>query len=309
MISEVFQNDIVVNVRDLKKNFGVKKAVDGVSFQVRKGEVFSLLGPNGAGKTTTISILEGLLRKDSGNIEILNQDPWEDHDSLKLNIGVMPQDFTFFEKLTAIDSLRFYCELFKTEKKPETFLKMVLLDDSKEQSFEKLSGGQKQKLGLALSLVNDPAILFLDEPTTGLDPSARRAIWGTIKDFKKQGKTIILTTHYMEEAEQLSDRVALINKGKIVALGTPGELILKYGGGRKLVLNSGTEMMDYLRNKNVIFLGNGNTIEIGIDQQTRISDLVRIIEDSGLQYSQITIRAGSLEDVFLNLVGEISGVA
>ena len=209
-----------IEVSALKKCYGDLKAVDGISFTVNQGEVFGLLGPNGAGKTTTIEILEGLRAKDGGDIKVLGLDPWKNGYKLHQKIGVIPQEFTFLEKITPREAIIYYADLFNVEVDPDEILKEVLLEESAKTNFDSLSGGQKQKTGLALSLVNTPEMLFLDEPTTGLDPNARRAIWDVIRGLKAKGKTIILTTHYLDEAQQLADRVAIMDHGHIVAMGT-----------------------------------------------------------------------------------------
>lgn len=306
MISQIEKEESVIQVSNLLKVYDGTKAVNGIDFVVERGSIFALLGPNGAGKTTTVRILEGLLKRNSGVVTVLGLDPWSEHEKLKVKIGVMPQEFNFFEKLTPLDSINFYSDLFQSTVDPERLLKLVILDDSKHVPFEKLSGGQKQKLGLALSLVNDPEVLFLDEPTTGLDPSARRAIWSIIRTFKEQGKTIVLTTHYMEEAEQLADQVAIINKGKIIASGSPDEIVSNYGSGRKLVIRADRKMLEYLRALNIEATGNGGSLEIILESDANLSELISIIEKSGIKYSQLTVRSDSLEDVFVKLVGEMS---
>lgn len=299
-------DEIVIQVSNLTKSFGDIKAVNSIDFSVERGTIFALLGPNGAGKTTTISILEGLRKCDSGEARILGLEPWSDHDLLKLKIGVIPQDFNFFGKLTPLDSLKFYRDVFGTEVDLDHLLNLVILKDSMNVPFEKLSGGQKQKLGLALSLVNDPEILFLDEPTTGLDPSARRAIWSIIRAFKEQGKTIVLTTHYMEEAEQLADEVAIMNRGKIVAMGALDEILSEYGSGRKLIIKAGAQMLEHLSSNGIEATGNAGSLEIKLNEGTILSKIIAVIEKSGLSYSQLTVREDSLEDVFIKLVGEMS---
>ncbi len=295
-----------VSVSGLSKHFGRTMAADGLDFEVRRGTVFALLGPNGAGKTTTVSIMEGLLRRDSGDVAILGADPWADHDLVKSRIGVMPQGFNFFENINPFDAVKFYCDLFGSASDPDSLLSLVGLENSKKTPFQKLSGGQKQKLGLALSLVNDPELLFLDEPTTGLDPSSRRGIWNIIREFKRQGKTIVLTTHYMEEAEQLADDIAIINRGKIVSRGSPDEIIAKHGRGRKLVVSAGPEMLDYLRSSNLDVFGEGRSISVQLNGTSGLISLIGIIENSGIPYSQLTVRTDSLEDVFISLVGEMA---
>ncbi|HXQ93089.1 MAG TPA: ABC transporter ATP-binding protein [Nitrososphaerales archaeon] len=229
-----------IEVTSLKKHYGQLKAVDEISFNVDQGEIFSLLGPNGAGKTTTVEILEGLRERNSGDVKVLGFDPWKDGYTLHRRIGVIPQGFRFFDKSTPKEAVKYYADLFDVKVDPEQIVKEVVLDDAKNVIFENLSGGQKQKVGLALALVNNPELLFLDEPTTGLDPQARRTMWDVMRSLKRQGKTILLTTHYLEEAQLLADKVAIMNKGKIIASGSPEELINRYGSGKRQVMVSDT---------------------------------------------------------------------
>jgi ABC-2 type transport system ATP-binding protein len=229
-----------IEVVSLKKHYAHLTAVDGISFSVEAGEIFSLLGPNGAGKTTTVEILEGLRQRDSGDVKVLGMDPWKQGYKLHFKIGVIPQGFRFFDKSTPREAIKYYADLFNVIVDPDQILREVILEDSKNVLFENLSGGQKQKLGLGLALVNTPELLFLDEPTTGLDPQARRTMWHVIQELKKQGRTILLTTHYLEEAQLLADKVAIMNKGKITASGSPLELIEKYGSGKRQVMVSDT---------------------------------------------------------------------
>ena len=224
-----------IEVNALEKSYGRLKAVDGISFSVPQGEIFSLLGPNGAGKTTTIEILEGLRQLDKGTVKVMGFNPWTEGYELHKKIGVIPQGFRFFDKATPKEAINYYASLFDVSADADKILNEVILDESKNMIFENLSGGQKQKMGLALALVNNPELLFLDEPTTGLDPQARRAMWDVIRSLKKQGRSILLTTHYLEEAELLADRVAIMNKGKIIAAGTPQELITQYGSPKKMI--------------------------------------------------------------------------
>ena len=224
-----------IEAASLRKSYGQLRAVDDVSLSVEAGDVFSLLGPNGAGKTTTVEILEGLRERDSGDVTVLGLDPWKQGYTLHKKIGVIPQGFRFFEKSTPKEAIGYYAALFNVQVDAEKILREVILYDSRDIIFENLSGGQKQKMGLALSLVNNPELLFLDEPTTGLDPQARRAMWEVIRSLKRQGRTILLTTHYLEEAEQLADKVAIMTNGKIIAAGRPQELIDTYGSPKKMV--------------------------------------------------------------------------
>ena len=225
-----------IEVTALEKNYGQLRAVDGNSFSVRKGEVFSLLGPNGAGKTTTIEILEGLRQQDGGKAKVLDLDPWHRGYELHKKIGVIPQGFKFLDYPTPREAIAYYGALFGTRVDPDEMLRRVILEDAADIWFLNLSGGLKQKLGMALSLVNDPEVVFLDDPTTGLDPQARRAVWEVIRKLKNEGRTVMLTTHYLEEAEELADRVAIMDHGKIVAMGTTNEIERRYGSGQRMVV-------------------------------------------------------------------------
>jgi ABC-2 type transport system ATP-binding protein len=279
--------------------------VDDVSFSVKKGEVFSLLGPNGAGKTTLIEILEGARKKDEGDVKVLGCDPWQNGDSLHRRVGVIPQHFTFVDKSTPREAVKYYAKIFNVSVDADRILKEALLEDSANVLFENLSGGQKQKMGLALSLVNSPELLFLDEPTTGLDPNARRAVWDVIRKFKTSGKTIMLTTHYLEEAEHLSDRVAIMDHGQIIAIGTSDEIIASFGSGDRLDVHGGEELAKYLKDKtklNVTYDGTG-LISISLDQKHDTYIALAAIEESGLPWSDFQTRRDSLEDVFVKLVG------
>jgi len=295
---------IPVEVSSVKKHYANIKAVDGVSFSVNEGEVFSLLGPNGAGKTTLIEILEGLRKRDEGTAKVLGLDPWENGYILHKKIGVIPQDFTFFDKANPKEAVKYYADLFGVSVDADNILREVVLDDSARVLFENLSGGQKQKMGLALSLVNSAELLFLDEPTTGLDPNARRAIWDVIRGLKSKGKTVILTTHYLDEAEQLSDRVAIMNHGRIVAIGTPEEIIETHGSGERLEIHGTEELADYVKANtklSVEYKGKG-LISIAINQKHDALAALTSIEESGLEWRDLYTRRDSLDDVFVKLV-------
>jgi ABC-2 type transport system ATP-binding protein len=299
-----------IEVSSLKKHYGSLKAVDDISFNVSQGEVFGLLGPNGAGKTTTIEIMEGLRERDGGDVKVLGFDPWKTGYELHKKIGVIPQEFTFFEKTTPREAILYYADLFNVKVNPDEILKEVLLEDSGKQHFDNLSGGQKQKTGLALSLVNSPELLFLDEPTTGLDPNARRAIWEVIRSLKAKGKTIILTTHYLDEAEQLSDRVAIMDHGRIVAMGTTEEIIKEHGSGERLEIHGNKKLADYIKsNTDLQVEYNNSKGEITIPLQQKIDALAALAaaEQSGLDWGDIQTRQDSLDDVFVKLVNEPIG--
>jgi ABC-2 type transport system ATP-binding protein len=294
-----------IEVSALMKHYGPIKAVDGISFSVNEGEVFGLLGPNGAGKTTTIEIMEGLRERDGGNVKILGLDPWKNGYALHKKIGVIPQEFTFFEKTTPREAIIYYADLFNVKVNPDEILKEVLLEESAKVNFDNLSGGQKQKTGLALSLVNSPELLFLDEPTTGLDPNARRAIWEVIRGLKAKGKTIILTTHYLDEAQQLSDRVAIMDHGKIVAMGTTEEIIQQHGSGERLEIHGSQKLADYIKaNTELQVSYNQAKGEIIIPLEKKIDALAALAaaEQSGLDWGEIQTLRDSLDDVFVRLV-------
>ncbi|MCL5878043.1 MAG: ABC transporter ATP-binding protein [Candidatus Bathyarchaeota archaeon] len=299
-----------IEVSQLRKNYGDLKAVDGISFTVKEGEVFGLLGPNGAGKTTTIEIMEGLRERDGGDVKVLGLDPWKKGYELHKKIGVIPQEFTFFEKTTPREAIIYYADLFNIKVDPDQILKDVLLEESTKTYFDELSGGQKRKTGLALSLVNSPELLFLDEPTTGLDPNARRAIWEVIRNLKAKGKTIILTTHYLDEAQQLSDRVAIMDHGHIVAMGTTSEIIQKHGSGERLTIQGTQKLADYIKTNTELQVDYDKTRgEIVIPLQKKIDALAGLAaaEQSGLEWGQIQTRQDSLDDVFVKLVSEPAG--
>ncbi len=295
---------IPVEISSVRKSYGDLKAVDGVSFSVNEGEVFALVGPNGAGKTTLIEIMEGLRKREEGTVKVLGLDPWENGYVLHRRIGVIPQDFTFFDKANPREAVNYYAVLFGVCVDADEILREVVLDDSAGVLFENLSGGQKQKLGLALALVNSAELLFLDEPTTGLDPNARRAIWDVIRGLRSKGKTVILTTHYLDEAEQLSDRVAIMNHGRIVAMGASEEIIETHGSGERLEVHGTEELAAYLKrntNLKVGYSGKG-LITIAITEKHDALTALTATERSGLEWGDLHTRRDSLDDVFVKLV-------
>lgn len=290
----------------LEKYYSKLKAVDGISFEVKGGEVFSLLGPNGAGKTTTIEILEGLRERDGGSVSVLGMDPWRRGYELHRRIGVIPQGFKFLDYPTPKEAIRYYAALFGSKVNPDELLKRVILEDAANQYFMRLSGGQKQKVGLALSLVNDPEMVFLDEPTTGLDPAARRAMWEVIRSLKKEGRSVLLTTHYLEEAEELADRVAIMNHGKIIAMGTPSEIIASHGSGESLTVRADRRLAEYITGNSHLKADydSKGMVTIHLERKNDVVIALGIIQESGIQWDTLSTKRDSLEDIFVRMVGE-----
>ncbi len=295
-----------IEVRHLVKRYGNLAAVDDVSFTVRAGTVFSFLGPNGAGKTTTVEILEGLRRATSGEVRALGLDPWTEAAALHRRVGVIPQDFRFFEKITPREAIEYYGSLFGHRPHPDELLARVQLEDKAHSRFDTLSGGQKQKLGLALALTNDPEICFLDEPTTGLDPTARRAIWDVIRSLKSEGRSVFLTTHYLEEAELLADRVAIIHHGRIIAEGTPPEIIAAHGRPERLRFAAAPALADYLRPRLGLAVSAADgRVEVELGAPSDALRVLSAVAASGVPWASFATAQDTLEDVFVRLVGQM----
>jgi len=215
----------IISVKDLVKNYGTFKAVKGISFDVYEGEIFGLLGPNGAGKSTTLEIMETLRQKTSGEVNVCGMNLDKEPDSIKKIIGVQLQTSGYYPGLTLVELIHLFGGLYNQAVNPLELLQMVNLADKIKSKYKEMSGGQKQRFSIATTLINKPKIIFLDEPTTGLDPQARRNLWGLIKDIRSKGTTVIITTHYMDEAEQLCDRIAIMDEGKIISLDSPDKMI------------------------------------------------------------------------------------
>jgi len=295
-----------IEVDGLVKRYGTLAAVDGIRFSVAPGSVFSFLGPNGAGKTTTTEILEGLRKRSEGEVRVLGLDPWTEGEPLHRRIGVIPQDFRFFEKITPKEAIEYYRALFHTHVDPIALLEKVELADKANSRFDTLSGGQKQKLGLALALTNDPEICFLDEPTTGLDPHARRAIWAVIRSLKKEGRTVFLTTHYLEEAELLADRVAIIHHGKIIAEGSPAEIIAQHGLPARMTVEGSAALAAYLQmNLGTAAVVEDGKVSVTLNDKRDALKILTAIEASRLPWTSFTTTHDTLDDVFVRLVGQM----
>ena len=295
-----------IEVRRLVKNYDTLAAVDGIDFTVASGSVFAFLGPNGAGKTTTVEILEGLRRATSGDVRVLGKDPWTEGAAIHQVIGVIPQEFRFFEKIHPAEAIGYYATLFGVDANVPQLLERVALTDKADSRFDTLSGGQKQKLGLALALVNNPKICFLDEPTTGLDPQARRGIWDVIRQLKSEGRTVFLTTHYLEEAELLADHVAIIHRGKIIAEGTPAQIIADHGAADRLTVEAGPSLASYLTAKlGVAARSVDGKVVVPLAGKADALRVLQTIEQSGIPWQRFSMDKDTLEDVFVALVGEM----
>ncbi len=298
-----------IEVSKLVKTYGSLRAVDGVDFVLHAGEVFSFLGPNGAGKTTTVEILEGLRQRTSGEVRVLSLDPWTESDRLKGRIGVIPQDFHFFPKLTPREALNLYAGLFGCKIDADELLARVELSDKADSYYDTLSGGQHQKLGVALALVNDPEVCFLDEPTTGLDPRARRSIWDVIRTLRREGRTVFLTTHYLEEAQQLSDRIAIINLGHVIASGSPDEIIARYGRRARVRFTGDPALVERVRALGLTAEPDNGGVEVEVGNQRDVLRVLETLESSGLPWRSFSTVSDTLEDVFIRLVGRIEDAA
>jgi ABC-2 type transport system ATP-binding protein len=299
----------VLRVRDLRKAYKDVVAVNGLDLEVRAGECFGLLGPNGAGKTTTIEICEGLTARDSGDVEVLGL-RWEtDAAALKQRLGIQLQETQLSDKLTVEETVRLFRSFFDKGPTPDHVIELVQLQEKRRSRVGALSGGQKQRLALACALVGDPELLFLDEPTTGLDPQARRQLWDLIEAFKRAGRTILLTTHYMDEAERLCERVAIMDHGKIIALGSPRELVASIGVEHivELAIDGAAGMdagalrtiegvLDARVDSNVVRM---QVAALHLAVPALLAELVR----RGIPLTELRTHSATLEDVFVTLTG------
>ena len=297
-----------IQVESLVKNYGTVEALRGVSFEVEPGEVFGLLGPNGAGKTTTVEILEGLRQADAGTVRVNGIDPSRSGDQFKRQVGAVLQATALPDKLRVGEALELFAGLYAHPAPSGDLLRRFGLEEKRLAFYSQLSGGQKQRLALALALVHDPQVLFLDEPTAGLDPQARREMYDRIEDLRAEKKTVLLTTHYIEEAERLADRVAIIDHGRVIALGTPRELKARAAGTTRIEVRlAQPELEAVLIALDGVTechrLGNGQfTLRSTRPPQTIVA-LVKYLEHHGNDLHSLEIAAPSLEDVFVELTG------
>ncbi len=299
----------IVEVEDLRKTYGSLVAVNGTSFKIKQGSIFTLLGPNGAGKTTTLEIIEGLRTPDSGKITIFGRTVERIGKEEKEIIGVSLQETSFIPNLTVKETLSMFRSFYNRGKEVDDVLGFVSLKEKANTYVEKLSGGQKQRLALGLALINDPILMFLDEPTTGLDPQARRNVWELLLNLKKQGKTIVLTTHYMEEAEFLSDWVCIMDNGKIIREGTPEDLIKSIGGESiiEVEIEENQEFLNELQEINLSLTYNPKKSKLVVktdDVFSTIDTLLKSAQKYDLKITNEIIRQPNLEDVFLALTGK-----
>ena len=297
----------VIRVSDLRKCYGDVKAVDGVSFEVGPGEVFGMLGPNGAGKTTTIEILEGLREPDSGKVDVFGMDVTRHAPSIKQRIGVQLQSVSLYPRLTVTELLDLFGSFFQHRLPTKQLIDAVDLGERAGARSMDLSGGQQQRLSIALALVNDPELIFLDEPTTGLDPQARRSLWELVKSLQSRGKSVLLTTHYMEEAAELCDRVAIMDHGHILEMGTVPELIGRRFKERAVFFDTSpklaSEKLARLEGVTHASQEDGQTLLYSSNVAATIGDLLALADSLDAEPRNLGIRQATLEDVFLDLTG------
>jgi len=301
--------DSIVQVEGLRKIYGATVAVDEVSFEVREGEIFGMVGPNGAGKTTTIECLEGLRKPDQGMVRVLGVDPQREGQILRERTGMQLQQSNLPERMRVWEALDLYASFYPKAAGWKELLAQLGLEEKRNAPFSKLSGGQKQRLFIALALLPDPQLVFLDELTTGLDPQARHAIWDLVRDVHAKGKTVLLTTHFMEEAERLCDRVAILDHGRIVALDTPAALIRGLGVEERVVFNldgtlpagfekalSGAVRLEVQGERVVVHGKNGRKVPL-------VSEVISLLTGQGVPFRDLRTEQPTLEDVFLSLTG------
>jgi ABC-2 type transport system ATP-binding protein len=297
--------DFAIEVANLTKKYGDIVAIDNISFNVYYGEIFSYLGPNGSGKTTTVEILACIRKPTFGTAKVLGFSIDKEENEIKKRIGILPQEFAYFDLLTVKECIDSIGKIYGLKYDIKQILEVLDLWEYRNKKFKELSGGLKRRVGVAMSIVNDPDLLFLDEPTTGLDPMSRRDVWKYILNLKKLGKTIFLTTHYMEEAEKLSDRIGIIVKGKIIALDNVKDLIAKFGGNFKLIIYSNElieeKIMKILKNHEYNFVKKENMIICNLPSKSEANLLASDLIKNDIE--NFEIKNPSIEDVFLNLAG------
>ncbi len=302
--------EFIIYARGLKKSYGALEAVKGIDFEVRPGEVFGLLGPNGAGKTTTVEILEGLRPRSGGEVSVLGFDPDRQTLKLKDQIGVCLQDTNLPDKMTVREALTLFASFYSKTTDPNILLERLQLVEKKDAAYATLSGGQKQRLALALALINEPQLVFLDEPTTGLDPQVRLEIRDLIEELRAEKRTLVMTTHYIEEAEKLCDRVAIIDAGQIIAIGSPRELQERSAeqSGIDITLNqplSSTELPAWPEAIHTDLSADRRHLKVISKKPARtLVEMVKWIDGQGLELDDVRLSRPTLEDVFIELTGK-----
>ena len=303
-------DEFAIYVRGLRKSYDGFEAVKGIDFEVRPGEVFGLLGPNGAGKTSTVEILEGLRPRSAGEVSVLNFDPDRQRKQLKDRIGVALQATSLPDKITVLEALKVFGALYSRTVDPEKLLSRLQLTDKRKADYGTLSGGQKQRLAIALALINDPQLLFLDEPTTGLDPQVRLEISDLLQELRSEKRTIVLTTHYIEEAERLCDRVAIVDAGEIIAIGSPRELQEKSAtqSGIEVTLSApyrGEQLPDWPDAIGSTVSDDRRRINVSSKHPARtLVEMVKWIDSQGFELDDVRLNRPTLEDVFIELTGK-----
>jgi ABC-2 type transport system ATP-binding protein len=297
----------VIRVEGLIKTYGETRAVDGISFEVPGGTIFGMLGPNGAGKTTTVEVLEGLRQPDAGEVRVLGIDAVRDADQLRARIGVSLQTAALYPKLTVFEVLTLFRAFYPSGREPDDLIQLMDLGEKRSTRTQNLSGGQRQRLSVALALVNNPELVFLDEPTTGMDPAARRALWDVVLGIRDAGHTVLLTTHYLEEAEVLCDRVAIMDHGRILEEGTVEELVSRRFKERAVRFDAidglGNERLADLPGVSSVKRENGEVLVYTRDVATTIGGVLAAAEELGVEPANLGVRRPTLEDVFLDLTG------
>jgi ABC-2 type transport system ATP-binding protein len=295
------KSDWAIEISELVKEYGSIRAVDHISFKIPFGVIFAFLGPNGAGKTTTVEMLECLRTPSSGTASVLGLNIAKDQNEIRKRIGVLPQEFNTFDRLTVRESLKYYAMMYDNSRDVDELISSVDLVDKANTQYKNLSGGLKQRVGVAIALVNDPQLVFLDEPTEGLDPKARRGVWEIIAKLRDEGKTVFLTTHYMEEAETLADIVAIILDGKIRAMDTTTNLINNHGCQTKLVIHGGgARAFEALRRWHGTELSDSDVI-VPLRNKKDLTKIVDLLDRRQIAFDELEMKKPSLEDVFLDL--------
>jgi ABC-2 type transport system ATP-binding protein len=306
--------DLAIECHNLVKTYPGRppvEAVRGIDVEMQVGECFGVLGPNGAGKTTTIEVLEGLLAPTSGEVKILGRDWRTDANEIRERIGISLQETRLSDKLTVLETLKLFRSFYRTSLSAEEAMARVSLEAKANTWVKRLSGGQRQRLAVATALVGEPELIFLDEPTTGLDPQSRRQLWEIIRDYRNRGRSVLLTTHYMDEAERLCDRVAIVDRGKVIALGSPAELIRQIGGEHVVEFSVNQHQAMTITVEELQALPSVSTVQLNADHvlltvkspHLTIPALLTRLQRDQLEFKSLTTRQASLEDVFVSLTG------